>query len=181
MIHREKVSDVMTHLVVTCRAQDSVRETARRLLANRISGAPVVKDGKLVGVVSETDLLRAYVPQPRAQLMTPKDPITFLLDGGEIHGNDDVCIGDVMTKAVVTVEPDATIGRAASLIDRFGVRRLPVIDEEGFVVGVVTRSDLVRAMANEDAYRAAAGTNNEVTFSPPERDRTALPRHLWAR
>lgn len=147
----------MTHLVVTCRAQDSIRQTARRLTANRISGAPVVEDGKLVGVVSETDLLKAFVPQPAARMMTHKEPLTFLLDGGEVSGATDRSIGEVMTNPVVTIEPSATLGRAASLIERFGVRRLPVIDEEGFVVGVVTRSDLVRAMAQDVSYPTAGG------------------------
>jgi CBS domain-containing protein len=56
-------------------------------------------------------------------------------------------VGDVMTKDVVTIRPDDSIWEAASLIDRHGVRRLPVVDDEDYVVGILARSDLVRCMA----------------------------------
>lgn len=63
------VSDVMTHLVVTLRPDDAIRRAAQRLLSDRIGGAPVVESGKLVGVLSEADLVRAYSsPAPTGEL-----------------------------------------------------------------------------------------------------------------
>lgn len=62
-----KVTDVMTHLVVTLRPKDTLKHAAQRLLSNRITGAPVVEGGKLVGVVSEADLLHAYTPRARGR------------------------------------------------------------------------------------------------------------------
>ncbi len=146
-----KVTDVMTHLVVTLRPQDTLQQAAKRLLSNRISGAPVVEGGRLVGVVSEADLLKAYAPAPQGRSsFVATAPLMFLLRGGRLRDVEKTTVGDVMTSEVVSITPDANIRLAASLIDRNGVRRLPVIDGEGFVVGVVARSDLVRAMARED-------------------------------
>lgn len=113
-----KVTDVMTHLVLTFRPEESVVDAARRLLANRISGAPVVEGGKLVGVATEADFINVR----------------------------DKTVGDVMTPRVVSIGPDESVWKAAWLIHHHGVRRLPVVDQEGFVMGVLARSDLVRAM-----------------------------------
>lgn len=123
------VKDVMTHLVVTLREEDTVQEAARRLLSNRISGAPVVKDGRLVGIVSEADLVSAYAPPPQSHRRA---------------------VRDVMTESVITVSSDTTIWEAAALIDRHGLRRLPVLDRDGSVVGILARADLVRALACSD-------------------------------
>ena len=146
-----KVRDLMTNLVVTLRPGDDIQDAARRLLRNRISGAPVVEDGKLIGIVSEADLVAAYSPPARSRSgFTAPDPIMLLLRGRfpfEGHGRS---VRDVMTTNVISVGPDTSVWEAARLIDRHGVRRLPVIDPDDYVVGVLTRSDLVRAMARGD-------------------------------
>ena len=148
------VAEVMTHLVVTCRAEDTLRDTARRLQMNHISGAPVVKDGKVVGLISEADLLRACLPTHRHSRLMPLDPFVFFLEGGEPRGEQPQTVGEVMARQVITIHPDASLKDAAIQLDKYGVRRLPVVDNEGFVVGVVTRSDLVRAMAQSGAWTA---------------------------
>ncbi|MGI8774502.1 MAG: CBS domain-containing protein [Actinomycetota bacterium] len=146
-----KVADVMTNLVVTFRPQDTIQEAARRLLANRISGAPVVEHGRLVGVVSETDLVSAYAPPaPQGSAYIATDPLMFLLRGAVPRPMHHRTVGDVMTEGVISVSPDASVWQAAALIDRHGIRRLPVVDAEGYVVGVLARADLVRAMARTD-------------------------------
>ena len=75
-----RVRDVMTNLVVTMRPDDGVLEAARRLLTNRISGAPVVDDGRLVGIVCEIDLLTAFSPTvPSKAPFLPRHPMGFFL------------------------------------------------------------------------------------------------------
>lgn len=152
-----RVEDVMTHLVVTLRPQDTIADAAKRLASNRISGAPVVEDGRLVGVASETDLMKAFTPPALRGVRAAPYPLMFLLLRGsppqEAHYS---VVGDVMTTNVVTIGPDESIWEAASKIDRYGVRRLPVVDEEGFVVGVVARADLVRWMARSDEVKKAS-------------------------
>ncbi|MGH2754134.1 MAG: CBS domain-containing protein [Actinomycetota bacterium] len=166
-----RVSDVMTHLVVTLRRGDSLREAARRLLSNRISGAPIVDQGRLVGVISEADLVAAYSPPARSgSPFAAVDPLAFLLRGMAPRAVHHSTVGDVMSTDVITVSPDSGVLTAASLIDRHGVRRLPVVDKDDLVVGIVTRSDLVRAMARGDvdvsvALKNAIGVLGEESFS----------------
>jgi len=146
-----KVSDVMTNLVVTFKRGDSIQDAARRLLENRISGGPVVESGRLVGVISEADLVAAYSPPaPARRRSPPVDPLMFLVRGSFPRHLHHTTLGDVMTSDVITISPHASLWEAATLIDRHGVRRLPVIDEDGYVVGIVARADLVRSMARGD-------------------------------
>jgi len=152
-----KVSDVMTQLVVTFRPQDSIHEAARRLLRNRISGAPVVEDGRLAGIVSEADLVAAFTSPARGETaFTAPDPLSFLLRGFVPRSGTGTTISDVMTAAVITVSPGDSVWEAASLIDRHGIRRLPVVDRDGYLVGIVARADLVRCMARSDGDISAA-------------------------
>jgi CBS domain-containing protein len=155
-----RVKDVMTHLVVTMRREDKITDAAKRLLSNRISGAPVVEAGLLVGVVSEADLVKAFAPPARRGSFVAPYPLMFLLLRGiPPHEMAYSTVGDVMTRDVVAIGPDETVWEAASLIDRHGVRRLPVVDPEGYVIGVLARSDLVRCMArsNEHPHFKTAG------------------------
>ena len=148
-MNETRVSDVMTHLVVTLRPHDTIPDAANCLLTNRISGAPVVDGGRLVGVVSEADLVRAFTPETnRGSLPTP---LLFLLVRGIPRPEARYStVGEVMTTEVVTIGPDDSIWEAARRIDRHGVRRLPVVDAQNYVVGVLARSDLVRAMTRSD-------------------------------
>jgi CBS domain-containing protein len=143
------VGDVMTHLVVTLRAHDTIQEAARRLIANRISGAPVVDEGCLIGVVSVPDLVGAYMPvtDGLAELSAP-DPLILLLRGPDWTRAQNKTVGEVMTRDVISISPEASVSEAAVAIDRHGVKRLPVIDSDGLVMGVIARSDLIRAMVS---------------------------------
>ena len=142
-----KVREAMTNLVVTLRPGDEIPYAAKRLLVNRITGAPVVAGGRVVGVVSEVDLVRAYMPQSRrgTQFSTPY-PLIFLLRGDPPGDVSEATVKDVMTTKVVSIGPERSIFEAAALIDRHGVRRLPVVDAEGYLIGILARSDLVRCM-----------------------------------
>lgn len=152
-----RVRDVMTNLVLTVRPEDEIRQVAKRLLASRISGAPVVEEGRLVGIVSETDLVKMYSALRRNVSLADPDQRT-----------DTALVGDVMTTRVVSITPDATVWEAASLIDRHAVRRLPVVDEDGFVVGVVARADLVRYMAQQEEASTPAALGKEARPSLKE-------------
>jgi CBS domain-containing protein len=161
----------MTHLVATFRSQDTIYDAAQRLGANRISGAPVVEGGKLVGVVSETDLLRSLaLEKGREAPFAPSAAITLpLLLDGSATPRDAGRVADVMSTEVVSIGPEASVRNAAEVIDRFGFRRLPVVDDEGFVVGILTRSDLVRAMVRRDQNAARSGSTAAGKDKPARR------------
>lgn len=133
-----RVRDVMTNLVLTVRPEDQITQVAKRLLASRISGAPVVEEGRLVGIVSETDLVKSDTAARRNVSLLGRD---------RNRPAGKTMVREVMTTRVVSIGPEATIWEAASLIDRHSVRRLPVVDKDGFVIGVVARADLIRSMA----------------------------------
>ena len=149
-----RVKEAMTHLVVTLRREDKIPDAAKRLFSNRISGAPVVENGRLVGVVSEADLAKAYAAPARvgSPFAAPHPFMLLLVRGNPPVQVQHMTIGDVMTRDVISITLDESIWEAACLIDRHGVRRLPVVDDSGYVVGVLTRSDLVRCMARSREF-----------------------------
>jgi CBS domain-containing protein len=140
-------SDVMTTDVVTVGPDASVAEVARLLVEHRISAVPVVDaTGRLVGIVSEGDLIgRVETPTGRRawwlELLT--DPTALARDYVKTHGRR---VTDVMTHPVVTVEAEASLGEIAGLLERRGIKRVPVV-RDGRVIGIVSRADLVRALA----------------------------------
>jgi CBS domain-containing protein len=115
------ITTVMTNDVIAVRRSATLSRAVELMLQHRHTALPVVEwDGRLVGLVSEADVLGdpLYTQGPRRT------------------------VGDVMTQAPITVDVDATVGAARDLIADRGLRLLPVV-KEGVVVGVVGRSDLV--------------------------------------
>lgn len=150
-----KVQDVMTHLVVMLYPNDSIHEAARKLSRNHISGAPVVEGGKVIGIVSESDLIEAAMPP------TPVDRGTSFLDllsvigrgKPRVHRHGET-VTDAMSSGVVKVSPSTSVWRAASIMQEHNVKRLPVVDEDDYLLGIVSRADLVKAMAKDDSQIA---------------------------
>jgi len=143
-----KAKDVMTARVVTVRPDTPVREIAAALLKRRISAVPVTdKDGKVVGIVSEGDLMRRKETGTErhsswwlAFLTLPEtDARRFVKSHGQFAR-------DVMTSAVITVPEDCPLNEVASTLERNSVKRVPVV-RGGKLVGIVSRADLVRALA----------------------------------
>jgi len=149
------VQDIMTSPAITTTTSCSVAEAAKLMLDNRISGLPVVDaNGALVGVVSEGDFLR------RSELNTERKRswlLEWLTSSGKIaaeyvrtHGRR---VEEVMTAQVSTIAPTASISDAVRLMERQDIKRLPVV-ENGRLVGIISRSDLLRALSR--ALPAAA-------------------------
>lgn len=148
------VRDVMTRGCVSVTPETPLKEVAALLVAHRISGVPVVDAaGAVVGVVSEGDFLRKEAAEP-----APRHAWTRLL-GGEEAPDAAVATtaGDLMSRPALTIEGGRTLASAAGLMATRGVNRLPVL-EDGRLVGIVTRADVVRAYVRSDAdlLRAAA-------------------------
>jgi CBS domain-containing protein len=140
-----KVRDVMSEDVVTVGPQTSLKEVARLLTEWRISGAPVVGiDGHVLGVVSESDILWKQEPGRRRRL----EWLRAIDDRGRLKCAA-VIAGEAMTSPPVMIDQDAFVADAARLMLERGVKRLPVVSK-GELVGIVTRSDLIRAFARGD-------------------------------
>ncbi|HEY5834793.1 CBS domain-containing protein [Streptomyces sp.] len=149
MKHR-KVGNVMTSDVVRVVEGTPFKEVAALLARHRISGVPVVDDDeKVVGVLSETDLVlrqaRADAEPSRWRRWSrwPARP-TAVKAGAPT-------VGMLMSTPAVTVRADDSIARSARVMAEHGVERLPVLDEEDRLVGIVTRRDLLQVFLRPDA------------------------------
>ncbi len=141
-----RVQDVMTVDVATVNPESSLKDVARELSGRRISGMPVVDgDGRVVGVISEADVLAKEESEPEAGRAAR----------------------EVMTSPAITIEPHWPVAIAADRMIEAGVNRLPVV-QQGRLVGIVTRADLVRAFARSDEQ--IAGDIREMV---------ALQQELW--
>jgi CBS domain-containing protein len=144
-----RISDVMTTSVVTVDRITPYQEIDRLLTEHRISGVPVLKMGREVaGVVTEADLLAAEDETNRRARMASSIGRRRLLRRKPCVNLD---AGTLMTAPAITIGPDATIPAAARLMNTHHVRRLPVVDEQGKLVGIVSRRDLLSVFLRPDA------------------------------
>ena len=146
-----RVSDVMTTSVITVDRITPYKEVAQLLAEHRISGVPVLKMGReVVGVVTEADLLREQHGAVRRLRLAGRQswwPGTARRPA--------LTAGELMTSPAITIGRDATIPAAARLMSTHHLRRLPVTDEKGRLVGVVSRRDLISVFLRPDADIAA--------------------------
>jgi len=142
-----RVRDVMTTSVITVDRITPFKEIAGLLAQHQISAVPVLAMGRrVVGVVSEADLLRMQGPAARPyRLGTPRHH--WWARGGHLG----YTAGQLMTAPAITIHPDATIPAAARLLNDHHVRRLPVVDPSGVLIGIVSRRDLLSVFLRPDA------------------------------
>lgn len=142
-----KVSDAMTSDLVTTTPEATLKEAAGELVRHRISGLPVIDAaGCVVGILSEADVVAKEVDD------RPRDSaLRRLLEGPPV---DDrfyaTTVAEAMTSPALTIEPGRPLAEAASVMLNEGINRLPVVDDRGTLIGLVTRGDLVRAFARDD-------------------------------
>jgi CBS domain-containing protein len=143
-----KVADLMTTDVMTAAPDDSLKDVARALAAKRVSGLPVVgSTGQVLGVLSEADILAKEV-DGNARVSA----LHRFLEGPSVDDRfDALTVEEAMTAPPITIEASRPVTEAASKMLTEGINRLPVVDDEGRLVGLVTRADLVRAFARDDA------------------------------
>jgi CBS domain-containing protein len=142
-----KVYEVMTREVITVRPETTIREAAELMATYGVSGLPVVDGrGAVVGILSEGDLILRQVPRERAPWWR-----AFFADGERLARQYQkaagMTAGEVMTRPALCVSPEVSIDTAASILYSRRIRRLPVL-AHGRLVGVVSRGDLVKALAD---------------------------------
>ncbi len=141
------VKDVMTTQVVAVKLGASFKEMAAQLRQSRVSAFPVIDDdGKVIGVVSEADLLAKEVLNA-----DHTGTITAMLHRREQEKADGLTARELMTHPAVTVTPEDSVEQAARLMYTLQVKRLPVIDHSGCLVGIITRSDVLAVFDRPDS------------------------------
>lgn len=139
-------ADIMTSNVVTITPDTPVVEIARLLLGKRISAVPVIDNGRLVGIVSEGDLLRQVEPgaprQPKwLELFFSRDTLA----AEYIHSHARTA-RQIMTREVTSVMEDTALADIVDLLEAKRIKRVPVVDISGRVVGIVSRANLLQAL-----------------------------------
>lgn len=138
--------------MVSATPDTTAEELVRLMLEHRVSGLPVLREGRVVGVVSDGDLIR----RAAAEAVPPRTGwLAFLRPAREQakdylnhHGRT---ARDLMTSPAVTVGPLMKLGEVAALMERKRLKRVPVADEEGRLLGLVTRATLLQALATAPA------------------------------
>lgn len=128
------VEQWMTKSVMTLKPQDSLQHAHDRLRKYRINQFPVVRDGRLVGIITDRDVRDAY---PSSLRHIRAQDITEFAEARTVE--------EIMTHEVVTISPHATIREAALRLRQSRLSALPVVNE-GTLVGIITRSDLLDAL-----------------------------------
>jgi CBS domain-containing protein len=155
-------SHVMTREILSVGPDTTVAEAIRTMLDNRISGLPVIDEaGRLAGVLTEGDLMR------RGETGTERQRprwLEILMGPGRLageyvrtHGRK---IGEVMTRDVVSVTPDTPLREVVELMERHRIKRVPVLDGD-VLVGILSRADLLRALADALEEKPAPTTSDE--------------------
>jgi CBS domain-containing protein len=143
----QRVQDVMTTDVVCAHPKTSYKELVELLATRRVSAVPVVDDRRhVLGIVSEADLLlkREQPTQPLIQLLSAPRRRQ------ERAKAEATVAAELMSRPAVTIDPQATLAAAARRLHAAGVKRLPVIDAGGRLVGIVSRVDLLKGFLRPD-------------------------------
>jgi len=147
------VKEIMTRSVISVRREDTLQDVARLLTDFRISGLPVT-DGqnRVVGMITEGDLIRfarnRQIPIVLDMLgngvYVNYEPPTSLEE--QIAEATGLRVAEVMTRKVTTVTPETPVEEAAQLMVNRKIKRIPVVDADGTLVGIVSRADIVRSV-----------------------------------
>jgi CBS domain-containing protein len=155
-----KARDIMTKTVVSIRPETPVREVAALMTEKRVSGVPVVADGKVLGIVSQGDLLHRQKLGTEAKhrwwLRVFSDPDRLATEYTKSHG---LKAADIMARKVISVSEDTELTDVAATLDRNGIKRVPVLCD-GKIVGLITRSDLVKALSQAPSRAHAMTVDN---------------------
>jgi len=150
------VKDVMTTKLVGVSPDNSVRRAAEIMLANQVSGVPVIDDaGRLIGIISEGDLLRrTELGGPAAELgtsaLTAEEKATAYVKSNAWK------VADVMSRDPIVVDEDTSLGQVSALMQKHRIKRIPVM-RDGVPIGIISRADLLKAIVTADHDETAPG------------------------
>lgn len=156
------VEDIMQKEVIKFNELDKIVDVAQSFRDNKISGAPVVDENNhVVGIISEGDIMRLIeIHSPKINLILPAPldlielPIKMKYELDEVAEDmqkaGSTVIDQIMTKKIIKVKPDSSVTDAAKLMDSHKIKRLPVVDDDGKLVGILTRGDIIGSMVRGD-------------------------------
>jgi CBS domain-containing protein len=173
-----KASDIMTKEIISVGPDTPIADVVATLLENRVSAVPVVEHGTIVGIISEGDLLRrpeTGTERRRSRwLELARSNASLAADYVKTHGR---WARDVMTEPVITVAPDTPVAEVANILESHHIKRVPVV-QDGKPVGIVSRANLVQALASRESPPALASGPDDREIRDALLDE--LRRQRWA-
>ncbi len=150
-----QIKDIMATDVITVSTSDSVEQCAKLLQENNISGLPVLDEGgKVAGIVTEGDLIRRASRIKAPGYLEILGGLIYLGSPGkfveELQRAMSLEAGQLMSKDVISVKPEESVEEAATLMVEKGISRLPVIDDDDKLVGIVSRRDIMSCLYSKE-------------------------------
>lgn len=142
-----EVKDIMSSAVVTIKENDDVKKAVSIICLKKISGLPVVnEDNQLTGMLSEKDILKAIYPTYKEYIENPQDFKGFEDMQKRYLQTSQLKVKDIFTKNLISVEPSTSLLKALSTMIIKHIRRLPVVDQDGNLIGIVSQGDIHQAL-----------------------------------
>ena len=153
-----KVSDIMTKDVVACKPSDRIEDVVKLMSEKNISGIPVVEGKKLVGMVTEADILRILAAPPESNTLWLPSPLEIILEipfkelvqlrrlQKEYKDVGENAVETIMNRHVISVAPDTDIEDAAAVMVKNNINRLAVVEKDT-LAGIIARDDIIRGLS----------------------------------
>ena len=141
-----RVKDVMATEVVTVGPREGIKHAARKMVESGVSGLPVVDEGRLVGMITESDFLEQEADKSDQRNHRLLDAVL----GNRRHRSLGDTVSEAMTPKPVTISPEARLAQAAHIMKHRKIKSLPVVDEGDRLTGIVSGADILQAFVRSD-------------------------------
>jgi len=153
-MNNKKAKDIMTTDVIVAKKGDTIFKVAKMLISRKIGGLPVVdEDNKVIGVISETDIIKKEKKAHSTPFINVLEGIIFLDDINKMEKDlRDIAaykVEELMSKNIVKVNEDEDFDDVANIMIKKSINRVPVVDENNILKGIICRYDIIKAMYNE--------------------------------
>jgi CBS domain-containing protein len=145
-----KVSNAMSKKVDFVSSDTKVRDVAKLIFGHGINGVPVVKGKKVVGFITERDILARFYPSMEEYVQDPVNAGDFENMEKKVSEIFDLTADKIMSKHPVAIESNTPILRAQSMMFIHKIGRLPVVDKKGKLVGIISKGDIFRALVGDN-------------------------------
>ena len=150
-MNNKTAKDIMTTDVIVAKTDDSIANVATLLIKEKIGGLPVVdENNKVVGIISETDIMQKETDIESPRVLNFFQGLIFLDDIKKLE--DDMKkvaaykVEDLMSKDIITVNENDSFDFVANVMIKKSINRVPVVDKENFLKGIICRYDIIKAM-----------------------------------
>ncbi|MDO8302843.1 MAG: CBS domain-containing protein [Sedimentisphaerales bacterium] len=138
------VGELMTREVVSVKKDRTIHDLSQLMFEKKISGLPVVDDeNHVIGMLTEADILHLAGVDKNHKF---RDVVRCIIGELSPKHNEGETAGDIMTSPAITAKPDDHLSDVAKILDQKGIKRLPVVDDENKLIGIVSRADIIKVL-----------------------------------